>query len=135
VPDTPDTPDQSTPAPDEEAAFWARLEQMQESALDRWAAKLSAEIDDDVPPPSAPRPTARDEPGRTDKPDRTIPDAPARATPKKEKPDDATTPGDEEKREPSDAERRRAAGGVGPGQPSGYWPRVRTILYGRPRQG
>lgn len=101
---------------DSEAQFWSRFEAALDArlgedrfdaALDRWAAKISAEL-----PP---------EPGEKSKP-----------TKKTEKQDGATQELEDDDEGESAAERGRASGRVGPGKPSGYWDRVgRRVLYGR----
>lgn len=104
--------------PDEdEAKFWTRLEgaldarfsdEKFEAALDRWAAKISADIDDDEEP-------AADQPkGRRKAEERT---------------EDAKTEELEGDAEPSVAERQRGSGGIGPRSRSGYWKRVSRFIY------
>jgi hypothetical protein len=116
-------PDEEKPVPaeeqpdDSEARFWERLgqefDQRSEAAFDRYLAKISGEIDDEEAAAKAkPAPKAKqeDEGGETER---------------------------LEQERPSEAERRRASGGVGPGQPSGYWDRIgHRLLYGnRTRRG
>jgi hypothetical protein len=107
---------------DEEGAFWKRHGEMLEAvvgkhltedkfeaALDKWAAKQSAAIDqeEEAHAPKAPNPDARSD-RRGSESEGAV------------------------EREPSDAERQREAGRVGRGAPSTFYERKgRRWLYGK----
>lgn len=103
-----------------EGAFWDRLgreiDTRSDAAFERALARLSDQVD-------AEQGQQQDDKGGRQ---------PAPRQQRREKADDGETeqvPDDE----PSQAERRRAAGRVGPGRPSGYWERVRGVIYGSGR--
>ncbi len=113
--------DEAEEPDDSEEKFFERIKAMQRSALDEWAAELSADIDEE----EEQKPTKVEFVAKKK--------AAAKAKPEETETEDATEGVQSD--EPSPAERSRAAGRVGPAAPSGYWERVgHRLLYGNRRR-
>lgn len=112
----PDEEPQEPEAPDDggEAKFWERFGTESEAAYERVLSKLSAQVDAEA----------------EDKPEKPTRKAPAKVEkPEEEQDDDGGTAPEE----PTEAQRQRERGRVGPASESPYWERARKYIYGRNR--